>query len=132
MTVIANELMVGDLVVITNARGGTYYRNWKGEYHNAPLASIEPIPITPEFLIRNGFVKQEGGDYLLKLARGLSDGYWGRWVRVAFYDDNLVIDVESEPEKSKGTRKVHLTTCPYVHQLQQACRLCGMKIDWKL
>ena len=128
----AKELMIGDLVCYTSKPDGlnekresaivlgTNFRSdvillwgdgWETWKHES---TIEPIPITPEILEKNGFVKSaiEEGVYnfpdnnkALK-ERGFSLGYHGcgRWF---ITDHNLMMIL-------------------YVHQLQQALRLCRL------
>ena len=75
---------------------------------------IEPISLTPKILEKNGFV-DEMSNYAYR-----TDNY-----NVCYYcaDERLSIN------KYGAILDVH---CFYVHQLQHALRLCGIKIEIEL
>lgn len=77
---------------------------------------IEPIPLTPEILEQNGFVKQAYDGWLI------SENNGRRLIeyRTDYFDGLLRIDYAEEPF-SKISIKLK-----YVHELQQALRLCGI------
>lgn len=84
---------------------------WKVSYEE-----IEPIPITAEILVENGFIKdycyynsyQENGAYL--------QYYPHEWRLDRWYKDDILFRCN----------------CHYVHQLQQAFNLCGIDKDIEL
>lgn len=80
------------------------------------VEDIEPIPITPEILEKNGFenVVETCYRYILK-----EIGYYES-VRVYTYEEPIIIVRVIDGNEFKGEIK-------YVHQLQQAMRLCGIK-----
>ncbi len=73
-----------------------------------PLIHIQPIPITPAILEKNGFVLQ---DY----SEDFMSGKW--WTRDDFVIPESMID-------SVGRNNFNYK---YVHQLQFALRLCGIE-----
>lgn len=117
------ELMVGDWV-----------RNDLGEaqqvvelredgamlYYNDiyPYDDIQPIPLTPEILEKNGFVKSER----FEVWKIISDEYELRitpWrFAVIFLDED-----GSDKEEFSAPRP------KYVHELQHTLRLCGVEKD---
>ena len=120
----ATELMVGDWVLMKDK-----------PYKVASLSSIEnlelesdkyifhclkdeivPVPLTPEILEQNGFVKQAYDGWLISEdnGRGLIE------YRTDYFDGLLRIDYAEEPF-SKLTIKVK-----YLHELQHALILCGI------
>lgn len=92
--------------------------------------NIEPIPLTPEILEKNGFKYDGSGQrsMMLMTPHGVSGTRWNIYVGLK----HKTIDVFSAPpvEKSPGWRKhnkVYLEVCGcYVHELQHALRLCGI------
>lgn len=85
------------------------------------IKSIEPIPITPEILERNGFVIKK------KWAQigNFGDSPLIMW---HFEDDAILYDFRHELEiHENDAGKVHIQIqCDYVHQLQQLLRFCGI------
>lgn len=101
---------------------------------------LDPIPITPEILEKNGFKIVHGFGY--------SESYptygWGYHkglrdyasVDITFYDEPIggvsrLVKMETESKKEDGINAAHSCDVDYVHQLQQALRLCGIKKDIK-
>ena len=129
----ASELMVGDKVlhdgkykeVITIwPRSVSLYdssQTWGSIYaDNHTESEIEPIPLTPEILEKNGF----------KMAKWKEDepaGLLGKWwdnrgqVLVKRFDFTLLGEVYSV--KANNSR---ISNIRYVHELQHALRLCGI------
>ena len=128
-----NELMVGDWVLISvwdcnpfpskvtsinyNSYQGKDFVDWiDTEYEeDIEMYAVQPIPLTPEILEKNGFLvgyKQgsityyhigwdfyldlDGGEILLKIRRDCDFTFFG------------------------------IISCKYVHELQHALRLCGI------
>ena len=88
-----------------------------------PFNLIEPIPLTPEILEKNGFEKNKFvksfSEYVLKkgeseiiVARGEIEEMWIR--------------------RTLAERAYCLPYPKYVHELQHALRLCGIDLDIKL
>lgn len=146
------ELMVGDFVTYTDEDGiveaymvvGTtndfevFLGDPKDPKDNFDVwddrtKRVKPIEISEAFLLANGFHKSaiayEPDTYIWhgnpdKLEHSAST------VRVCFYDSCTFVNIENWA--SKFPVKMHRPYTPYVHQLQQACRMCNIDIDWKL
>lgn len=129
----ANELMIGDWVYDTLSQ--TDIKVNRGCFEINPLNGIcyaenlIPIPLTGEILEKNGFKKCNVDD----------DGA----VQYEFGDDNLGIDLwVSRPcllgawRKWKGMEKSYcmINELPirYVHELQNAMRICGIDKEIEL
>lgn len=130
----ATELMIGDWVLHDGEpyqirQLGIYGENRDGEDYPAVCVGkpkgigliierneIEPIPLTPEILERNGFVKQAYDGWLISKdnGRGLIE------YRTDCFDGLLRINYNKKPF-SKLMVKVK-----YVHKLQHALILCGI------
>ena len=129
----STELMIGDWVgrvfddkridyrqvdwIRTGEIGMRYQKVWA-------IGCIEPIPLTPEILEKNGFKKIDFSHYQIN-DRTLvldADGKWDgevswHWV------------VTQMSTNSKGQNVVldyYVATLNYAHQLQHALRLCGL------
>ena len=129
----AKELMLGDLL-----KYGTFDKIVKvtaiyGNQINTNVVTplfpddLEPIPITPKILEKNGFkLKEEGETY---------SEYVSVWdeisiISFAFYKETLCgVDtlLECELGFAGGLDRIHHCHIKYVHQLQHALRLCGIK-----
>lgn len=143
----ATELMIGDYVLVSGTpRRVESITKKKIGYHINPqtdkrlyyarLHDVESIEITEEMLEKNGFDKKgmrtiyflEGelpDDFIWKITLDLRYGVVDAilWKRIQPRDstyDDLV------------TQRTVFVKSLYFHQLQQACRMCGIKIDWKL
>lgn len=99
----------------------------------APLQyDIEPIPITPEILKKNGF-KEIGSYYSSSLY------VWRGGVRrnvtsvsITFYDEpvngvKMLTEIETDSSHDSGINTIHSCDIEFVHQLQHAIRLCGIE-----
>ena len=88
------------------------------------IMNIEPIPLTPEILEKNGFVKQnfDGWEYIHPDDSTFSYiDYRILWR--TDYDNHLFI----KKYKESGTSAtLQISDINYVHQLQQALKLCGI------
>lgn len=149
----ANELMIGDWVygctdpyspdeeqkkfpvkVIRIDIDGDIYtmgNNPSDDPYDDEWWNIEPIPLTPEILEKNGFTycKSDGGFYLHTT---ISYGNWD--VDVVLFDvtdeyRNNQLHISS-PDDSYIA--IHLMECNHVHELQHALRLCGIKKEISL
>ena len=121
----ANELMIGDWVHYrgTNIRvtslydkGGSNEIGW-GDKESTWVngRTVEPIPLTPEILERNGF---ERSRVFVEWKYVNDDIYilWKPFPWIKILNDNVQV----------------LFPCEYVHELQHALRLCGVEKDIKL
>jgi hypothetical protein len=131
----ANELMIGDWVKFP---GGTIdkivdlpYVPGMGICARFAIGSslspslpfsvdkIEPIPITPEILEKNGFVNKKG--------RFMQKGNFDDPPLILWHliDDKILGHPKSQLEIHHGKESMHVSlVCIYVHELQHALRLC--------
>lgn len=146
------ELMVGDFVKFTDYDGDVYASlkvacvTDKNEvfladdegtefdlFRDEDLERVEPLMITKEFLEKNGFEERTRLRDLREYIKHVDHDELGRvssGVLVTFFDAGTLIEAESRV--LQFPKKIHLPLAPYIHQLQQTCRLCGIEIDWKL
>ena len=145
----ATELMIGDWVYVSknftqkyhkiralsNDKGAVLrgiYVNEYGVECNSIFSpnDTEPIPFTPEILEKNGFIKQnfDGWEYIHPNDSTFSYiDYRILWR--TDYDNHLFI------KKYKGSNifaTLQISRINYVHQLQQALRLCGIEKEIEL
>ena len=86
------------------------------EYTSANCNLLFPIPLTPEILEKNGFVKQAYDGWLI------SENNGRRLIEYRTdYFDGLLRIVYAEEPFSKISIKLK-----YVHQLQHALKVCGI------
>ena len=114
----ANEIQIGDWVYSTFSKlpcKVTYLKLHESGYASVEttnvvgvkdIASLSPIPLTPEILEKNGFVVE-------------SMVCHGKPLQYCELVDGLWIDIS---EKNYFEGKLE-----YVHQLQNALRLCGIE-----
>lgn len=96
---------------ITKNKVGYYAEPNDHRMYYLSLSDCEPIPLTPEILENNGFAFMTGLWYLRTKER--------KPIQIVFKDNNVI------------TLSINATPVPiglkYVHQLQHALRLCGIK-----
>lgn len=114
----ANELMIGDWVIsrkweenpicITQL-GKLIFGNFSSGNNVGPflIEELEPIPITPEILEKNGFKTMEFYSELL------------------YNDWQIMCDCSTVAARNKRGWSIDVPCC-YVHELQHALRLCGV------
>ncbi len=120
----ANELMVGDWVYnkhhkkniqitpydfFTHGHLPSGRQYFIGEPELVSGRDLEPIPLTPEILEKNGFVEHDT---------------WNEWVH---YTDGIFIDFTLLVGEDDFHLDIPNTRIKYVHQLQHALRLCGIE-----
>jgi len=123
------SLMIGDWVLdgtkkaqITSITCDGIIETTASEYTNIEL--IEPIPITPEILLKNGFMESRQGDWFFVIENknnetlGIISHFPSYRLEIESWDD-LIGSFESGGIK-------------YIHQLQHAMRLCGIEKEIKL
>ena len=124
----ATDLTVSDLVLLfgdTPARVDAIgdievyvYEEKRGEDWQVGYEHIKPIPLTAEILEKNGYVKCIGGRSKKSLQL-IGDGLYVSW-----WNDRIVIRYK----RVLGHPSAYLNCdCRYVHELQHALRLCGVK-----
>ena len=131
----ATELQLGDyvnyrgqIIKVTSLydKGGSNEVGWSDKesvWVNGRC--IEPIPLTPEILENNEFTRdplwhhcdKDFGNYTISVQLG----YANKIEYIKIYEKGKDDVVPSE------RTKLYLTHIKYVHQLQQALRLCGIK-----
>lgn len=101
----ANELMVGDWVLINKSPDNPYYKQFGIEdFETDKYQYCEPIPLTREILEKNGFEK-------CKIPE----------IEYIGWRLNEEFSVELNAVDDFDWNEVHIA---YVHQLQHALRLC--------
>ena len=123
----AEELMIDDWVY--NHESDQYQRVWLLDYDNVILINgdysydyddIEPIPLTPEILEKNGWTYNNEDEKF-------SPQTWvGGGLMLQDADDGgyrIVVTSDYDNEDTNNTPFVIL----YVHELQHALRLCGIE-----
>lgn len=118
----ANELMIGDWVryvdtkapfQIEDVSGSAMFMRWTSDGQTAiphTWSEIEPVPLTPEILEKNG---ERDNDAIYSLG----DGY--EWLELTVCADGSVWWTINLDE-------YQITRLRYVHELQHALRLCGI------
>ena len=88
--------------------------DWRGGDHH-----VEPIPVTPEILERNGFVRRTEGKVSRKSHQYVREGVYVSWWR-----QRLVVRHKQEPGRPSQYMNVD---CHYIHELQHALRMAGIE-----
>ena len=118
----ATELMINDWVLVHKTPQQvavieeTCISYWaelpmSTELLSPSLSGIEPIPLTPEILEKNGWIFMEGQDYSTFPVPS-------KWT---YQFVPFVLRVDGETYSIANT-----FTIKYVHELQHALRLCGL------
>lgn len=101
---------------------------------------LDPIPLTPEILEKNGFRRAKEQE------TALSTVYMSPYpvrvceaakVKVVFYDlpicgVNVLVQIEADTRSGGGVNSLHSCDIEYVHQLQHALRICGIEKEIEL
>ena len=143
----ADQLQIGDYVLVSGTpRRVESITKKKIGYHINPqtdkrlyyarLHDVELIKITEDMLEQNGF-GTKGMTTIYFLEGELPDDFiWNITLDLRYGVVNAILWKRIQPKDSTyddfvTQRKVFVKSL-YLHQLQQACRMCGIKIDWKL
>lgn len=133
----AEELMLGDwlkygkfdrIVKVTALYGGMVNTNVV-----TPLFpdDLEPIPITPKILEKNGFKRKEEGESYTEYVSGDEHSIIALvFYKESIYDVDTVLDCELG--FVGGLDRIHHCHIKYVHQLQHALKLCGINKNIEL
>lgn len=125
------ELMIGDWVLyreevlkvtsLYTKRGANEIGFGESEDFWVDISNIEPIPLTPEILEKNGFEADDKNKDML---------YWN-W---SICEDCVSYDKETGTIRIFHTlgRLVFVHPLRYVHELQHALRLCGIEKEIEL
>lgn len=103
-----------------------------------PVEALEPIPLTPEILLKNGFEKSESNSLSETWCWAKkSEKIYNRWVQITFYNEPIngvshLTKIETCSSKGDGVNRLHSCDIESVHELQHALRLCGIDIEIKL
>lgn len=146
----AEDLMVGDLVKFPHGIDKVCdlpYVEGKGicasfaasaTLFPVPVEALEPIPLTPEILEKNGFKKAESDTLSQTWAWAEKrEKIYGRWVQITFYNKPIngvsyLTKIETCSQKGDGVDYIHSCDIESVHELQHALRLCGINLEIKL
>ena len=132
-------LMIGDWVLVKpfpdskpvkskvtainyNSYRGKGYTDWVDTefWDELSLNEIEPIPLTPEILEKNGF--EDIGDNTYQLTER------PYWFWVDFYNHEYGCEFDTSTyEYEDSEHRLNLKGIPYVHELQHALRLCRIE-----
>ena len=143
----ADQLQIGDYVLvsgtprrvesITKKKIGYHINPQAGKrLHYARLHDVEPIEITGVMLEKNGF-GTKGMTTIYFLEGELPDDFiWNITLDLRYRVVDAILWKRIQPKDLTyddlvTQRKVFVKSL-YIHQLQQASRMCGIKIDWKL
>ena len=110
----ANELMIGDkvMVKVLSQIPNTYVlHTWIANDYSRDI-QVKPIPLTPEILEKNGFIKVNSQRY--------DYGYPDTNCYVKVNPKKNMIHVNGRNANS------NLYSHSFVHELQRALRLCGL------
>ena len=117
-----SELSIGDWVEIDGAATKVWYLSQDSEVNDTTYDWVEPIPLTPEILEKNGFVKWQGGLVLI-----------GDEISCRYEDGNLTIEQGYRANDGVLVERLLVNIeCKAVHQLQHALRLAQVEKDIEL
>ena len=143
----AEELMVGDWVYAIDINGEKHpcrannleydYTNKRGDFcvdfygtgyeveWPDITFNVEPIPITPEILEKNGFEKLDFSHFQIGNRRLVLDAD-GRWDGPLSWNW-VVTEMDTNAKGQLVVLDYYVATINYVHELQHALRLCGIE-----
>lgn len=131
------DLMVGDWVIPhvfdstlkPSKIVGIHYNSYKGKdyvdwvdcevWDELSMNDIEPIPLTPEILKKNGFKREGGASYWHEGGHDACILHWNK------DKVQLIVGCPSDDYMVKMNVK-------HVHELQHAFRLCGIEKEFEL
>lgn len=134
MKLTAQDLMIGDLVRTLDSthKEKVYAKIWAIEEGQTSILVkkdicnwfvdiewIEPIPLTPEILEKNGFYENKYGEFILDNDLDESEIY-------------IVLQLDKHEGFWWTINSELITKLQYVHQLQQAMRLCKIRKEIEL
>lgn len=100
---------------------------------------LEPIPITPVILEKNGFrfVKADRMFPADRYFWGVEGTRDGAIVEITFYNPDVhgvkvLTRIHTQSSHESGINSVHSCDIESVHELQNALRLCGIKKEIKI
>lgn len=118
-----HEEIVKDFRVYQIVEHGSRRYAWSKESGNMDMVTkIEPIPLTPEILLKNGFVRSEKSSRKPYQIRNCS-------TYISIVSGRLNARLIKGNGKPMNAVQVD---CRYVHELQHALRLCGIEKEIEL
>lgn len=128
----ANELMIGNIVgyssltrMVTAINPPYFIDLGNGErttITNVCIEHLNPIPITEELLLKNGFERNDKHSFHLRVK--------------PCYTLYLVKPKDSQPWFCKvygcGADDNHSIKALYLHQYQNLCNIAGVEMEWKV
>lgn len=114
----SKDLMVGDWVMFNDkpcqvkglqSDDSAFLVGYKSMYY---LIDVEPIPLTPEILEKNGFERDRNDGYAILRLEDNSEFfyYFHEYKLTKFYKSEIIFRCQ----------------CVYAHELQHALKLCGI------
>ena len=118
---IIKELCNGYVTILCSING-------QNEYVKVTYDNIEPIPLTPEILEKNGFTKSTPPPGIHAKCYELDNKKDRYNLTIADYNKykRLLLNVDSEDSECFNIR------CDYVHELQHALKLCRIEKEIEL
>ena len=134
----SSELMIGDYVLvdgaprrvesITKKKIGYHFNPQTARrLHYAKLHDVEPIEITKELLKENGFI-----DNLCYLDYHLDEQSRIQYYRHEHRLSKIWYGRDEWQNNAHVREESFRCNCFYFHELQQACKMCGVNISWKI
>ena len=122
--------MVGDWVYITDHPMKKEAKQVKPEHFLRSLVIFEPIQLTPEILEKNGFHKQDNYYVITDIPK--ANSFWNIKIRFATEHPTYVKRIEIGNVDGSDAININMSTIGsgkiyYVHELQHALKLCGIK-----
>lgn len=126
----ANELMIGDYVIRKNVPKeilivdtidsirDIVYLDLDGLGITEKLENIEPIPLTPKILEKNGFVQSMSHNWLIVIDNIM--------IEIREPEHNIAIWLDWAEHETETYASYMLPGPNYVHELQHALRLCNI------
>lgn len=89
------------------------------------------VPISPEMLKMFGFKVEYDGVNVIRLGWSSEDHSEPQDIKVRMFKDGADARFEITYYSYEKIARVN-SNFKYLHELQHACRLCGIEINWKL
>lgn len=111
------------VVRVTGFKDGIVYGDSKNGSHWCNIEKVKPIPLTLEVLARMGFTKSTPPPGIHARCYNLDNKEEKYHLTIANYNKykRLLLNVDSEDSECFNIK------CDYVHELQHALCLCGIK-----
>lgn len=134
----ANELQIGNLVFlggqtvkvrsITRKKVGVLKDNERTRLHYARLFEVEPIPITEEWLMKNGFKQSKKLIVPFAIYEG-EINYCN--IELRKYSNTIGCDWSLHVD-NQDLQSIANADVQYIHQIQNLLNLVGVKSDFKV